>query len=294
MSKKELQEMSKKYDGRVAKLLSLGRDKLTSVQRDSYVKKFGFTQDDIPLLLKLAEDMDIYNYDYDEASEDEGIEFYGVIHAWHVLSELKSIEAKELFIGKLEEFDDKEYDDWLLSDFRHLIKPFRKDMYEYFVESSQQSKYGVWTRLEYVETIGDMLKAKEVEPKKVDEYIAEVLSSNDNALVNASVISMCMDEQLTQHHKSIQKCFARKAVDIDYIGDLEDVEIKMGLRKERKTQKEQTQMQLKLKGITDMMERVIDEETAALSFMNDELKVGRNDSCPCGSGKKYKKCCLKK
>jgi uncharacterized protein YecA (UPF0149 family) len=23
----------------------------------------------------------------------------------------------------------------------------------------------------------------------------------------------------------------------------------------------------------------------------DELKVGRSDSCPCGSGKKYKKCC---
>ena len=23
-------------------------------------------------------------------------------------------------------------------------------------------------------------------------------------------------------------------------------------------------------------------------------KVGRNDSCPCGSGKKYKKCCLLK
>lgn len=24
-----------------------------------------------------------------------------------------------------------------------------------------------------------------------------------------------------------------------------------------------------------------------------EYKVGRNDSCPCGSGKKYKHCCLK-
>lgn len=24
----------------------------------------------------------------------------------------------------------------------------------------------------------------------------------------------------------------------------------------------------------------------------DFLKTGRNDSCPCGSGKKYKKCCL--
>ena len=26
----------------------------------------------------------------------------------------------------------------------------------------------------------------------------------------------------------------------------------------------------------------------------DEEKVGRNDPCPCGSGKKYKKCCGKK
>ena len=26
----------------------------------------------------------------------------------------------------------------------------------------------------------------------------------------------------------------------------------------------------------------------------DGQKVGRNDPCPCGSGKKYKKCCLLK
>ena len=27
---------------------------------------------------------------------------------------------------------------------------------------------------------------------------------------------------------------------------------------------------------------------------NPKMKVGRNDPCPCGSGKKYKKCCLGK
>jgi preprotein translocase subunit SecA len=26
-------------------------------------------------------------------------------------------------------------------------------------------------------------------------------------------------------------------------------------------------------------------------FRRAEPKVGRNDECPCGSGKKYKKCC---
>ncbi|MBI5118565.1 SEC-C domain-containing protein [Candidatus Poribacteria bacterium] len=33
-----------------------------------------------------------------------------------------------------------------------------------------------------------------------------------------------------------------------------------------------------------------------MSFFSKETRrdVGRNDPCPCGSGKKYKKCCLGK
>ena len=30
------------------------------------------------------------------------------------------------------------------------------------------------------------------------------------------------------------------------------------------------------------------------TYVRETPKVGRNDPCPCGSGKKYKKCCLKK
>jgi hypothetical protein len=30
------------------------------------------------------------------------------------------------------------------------------------------------------------------------------------------------------------------------------------------------------------------------TVVREERKIGRNDPCPCGSGKKYKKCCLKK
>jgi uncharacterized protein YecA (UPF0149 family) len=31
---------------------------------------------------------------------------------------------------------------------------------------------------------------------------------------------------------------------------------------------------------------------AAEPFVRASAKVGRNDPCPCGSGKKHKKCCL--
>jgi uncharacterized protein YecA (UPF0149 family) len=31
-----------------------------------------------------------------------------------------------------------------------------------------------------------------------------------------------------------------------------------------------------------------------LTFRREQPKAGRNDPCPCGSGKKYKKCCMLK
>ena len=43
-----------------------------------------------------------------------------------------------------------------------------------------------------------------------------------------------------------------------------------------------------LNGIT-----IHDRENKSKPIVSQK-KVGRNDSCPCGSGKKYKKCCLKK
>ena len=33
-------------------------------------------------------------------------------------------------------------------------------------------------------------------------------------------------------------------------------------------------------------------KTPPKTFIRDDAKVGRNDPCPCGSGKKYKKCCI--
>jgi len=44
-----------------------------------------------------------------------------------------------------------------------------------------------------------------------------------------------------------------------------------------------------LDGIT-----MLDRKISVSSIQKNVSKVGRNDPCPCGSGKKYKKCCLNK
>ena len=38
-------------------------------------------------------------------------------------------------------------------------------------------------------------------------------------------------------------------------------------------------------------ERLYKEQKRSQTFVRAEKKVGRNDPCPCGSGKKYKHCC---
>ena len=37
----------------------------------------------------------------------------------------------------------------------------------------------------------------------------------------------------------------------------------------------------------------LDDSQKKVQVINKEPKVGRNDPCPCGSGKKYKNCCGK-
>mgnify|MGYP000021932147 CR=1 FL=1 len=43
----------------------------------------------------------------------------------------------------------------------------------------------------------------------------------------------------------------------------------------------------------DLCRQLFESETSE-TVKRDGEKIGRNDPCPCGSGKKYKKCCGKK
>ena len=40
-------------------------------------------------------------------------------------------------------------------------------------------------------------------------------------------------------------------------------------------------------------EHELGEIETGVPYVREEPKIGRNDPCPCGSGKKYKKCCGK-
>ncbi len=75
-------------------------------------------------------------------------------------------------------------------------------------------------------------------------------------------------------------CKLQKMIDTMLRGDIEDIEIELGLRETRDTSG------ANMFGFGG--DRIVRNTTPHIA---DE-KIGRNDSCPCGSGKKYKKCCI--
>jgi hypothetical protein len=292
MSPTSLKALAQQYDGRISILFSLGANGLMS--RDNqidYIGKYGFCEEDVEKLFALATDMEIYGYDYGDIKEDEGLEFFAVVHARHVLSQLEVAEAKQLFVDWFESYDFDNPDEWIISEFRRLIRPYRSEMFGYITSYIQDPSHSEWVSMEYIEVIKDMYEAKEIDLEQLSTFLDKILSTSNNPIVNAGAISVCMDHKLTKYHERIKQCFEQKVVDIDHIGDLEDVEIGMGLRVERETVRELTERQKALAPLREVFDRMLGGQEA---YTPTEPKIGRNDPCPCGSGKKYKKCCMRK
>jgi preprotein translocase subunit SecA len=95
--------------------------------------------------------------------------------------------------------------------------------------------------------------------------------------------------------ETIRLAYAADTVDLMVCGDIEDAEIELGVRSKRSTPPPKF-------NLFPEVEVEVDDEfdpskQPRLPAQHQRpvqrgAKIGRNDPCPCGSGKKYKKCCL--
>jgi hypothetical protein len=107
-------------------------------------------------------------------------------------------------------------------------------------------------------------------------------------VVNGFAISALIDLAAIEVIDTMREAFRRKSVDISIAGDEEDVEIALGLRDCRSTPRPLYHV-LPTGWLEQPDEDRSQHDTHAVPR---HRKVGRNDPCPCGSGRKYKKCCL--
>jgi SEC-C motif/Protein of unknown function (DUF1186) len=279
-----------KYSDNVDKLLTYaefnwGDDWLNYAELD-------FTPNDIPALLKLAQDDDLYKVDDNliNAAPD---------HAWRILGLLK---AEEAILPLLAYIDDEDSDCEMVIDILGLIGEkaiFPIKNYLYNSEVCEENK-GV-----AIEALDRIVKNyPEFKGQCLDIFI-EILTqiTEQESYVASFIVCSLMDLNVRESINEIRAAFERGCIDISISGDLEEVEIVMGFRKERSTPKPDYH---KLGGLSfeEILRRTLNVDERKLDSKDNikpvskpkpiehVLKIGRNDPCPCGSGKKYKKCCL--
>lgn len=136
--------------------------------------------------------------------------------------------------------------------------------------------------------IAEMHPESRLDCIKAITYGLEQYVKNDETL-NGFLVSDLMDLRAIESLDVIRKAFQADAVDISIGGDLEDVEIELGVRQTRSTPKPHYH----LCGAHCHVDHDEEEEwLSTLPQLPRTPKIGRNDPCHCGSGKKYKKCCL--
>jgi hypothetical protein len=283
-------DVRRTYQEPVARLLDYGEchlagDGPAGLGWLDYVSDLELTAEHVPELIRLACDAALHTAE----SEDPAI--WAPTHAWRALGQLRAVEAIAPLLGLLRERAD---DDWIDIELPYvfgLIGPGAIPHVNDFLADRSVPTEPLITAIKCLIEIAERNLPSRSECIDIMMRRLNCGAENDPT-VNGFLISALIDLEAIETIDVIRHAFDQQVVDLSIAGDVEDVEMEFGLRRERSTPRP---MYPSFFGnsLSDPAELI----SATITGRNAEAsaghrKVGRNDRCPCGSGKKYKKCCL--
>lgn len=228
----------------------------------------GFTFDDAKDLINIA------TYDELLSEDEDSSKFWAAVHAWCALGQLQVLEAIEPLLDLIDKYPyDLLYDQKYPEVFKLMGKGCIPILGDY-LNNPKKLDHARGLCCHYLGEMGKVHRAECVEV--LTDFLKRF--ENHDVDLNSFAVSSLMDLSAVESIDIIRQAFQKNSVNINIPGDLEDVEIDLGLRMHRETPRPDYGMEF--------------EEEYESTIVRQEPKIGRNDPCPCGSGKKYKKCCL--
>ena len=268
--------MSSTYTGPVAKLLTYGECHNSGGWPD--YAQLGLTPAHIPQLIRMATDEKLNWADSDSS------EVWAPVHAWRTLGELHAEEAIEPLLRLFHELEDSEWAGEELPTVFEMIGPKALPALAHYLAEVSHGIFPRVTAVHSLERIGNA-HPEAIEPCRL--ALTEQLEryrDNDPSL-NGFLIGFLVDLKAVEALPVIKQAFDNDCVDLMVAGDLEDVEIDFQVRRQHSRPRPLTPLQEQLAPLLGQLSRPQRPTTR---------KIGRNEPCPCGSGKKYKRCCLNK
>ena len=265
------------YTDPVRKLLTYG-DAGSFSEWPNY-RELGLSEHHIPELIRMLTDDELYT------AGSEGPEVWAPLHAWRALGQLHAVEAIDALLRQLYRIDE-EHDDWIGDEFPEVFAMIGASAIPELKTYLATEGHGLYARVCASHSLANIGKSS---PEALDRcadcltYQLTKYAHNDPTL-NGFLISYLLDLNAVDSISTIRQAYTQHCVDLSIVGDLEKVEMGLGIRQKRSTPSRGFQW------VFEGDEKSSKSNTGVIA----SGKIGRNQPCPCGSGKKYKKCCLHK
>jgi len=290
--------MMKNNNPKIQTLIELGPKYIApGLKWPDYIDLFQFDDSDIDGLVELLLTESLRDPDK-HWGDDPSV--WVPIHIWRVLGQLKNSAAIAPLMQCIELFVDDDYaSEELCLVFALIgemaIEPLENYLYQPVKDENSHSLA--------VESLAEIATLHgETEEHVLRIFKRYMASPHQEAYrLHGYLISYLINLEAADLIDEIRRLFKKENVDWNICGDLEDVEIELGLRFKRSTPKPRYNSFLDCLGDSEQDEEVLDElkalmqmetieetSSSGVPFIREQTNVGRNDPCPCGSGKK---CC---
>ena len=222
---------------------------------------------DGPELLRLAADRE---FDFSWLSDA----VWAPVWAWLLLGELKPPGTTELLLALLNRLEMKEGDDAASEVLPKVFGRIGHEVAPALTAVLRDESRPISPRWAAVSGLANIAVAWPEARSEVVGILTAQLEEQAvwDAGVNGMIVDALIQLDAVESAAAIERAFQAKRVDETITGDWDDVQVELGLKEAPEF----------VPGIGLY---------GSLPVRREGPKVGRNDPCPCGSGKKFKKCC---
>jgi hypothetical protein len=278
-----------------------------------YVAALALMAADVPELLAIARQ---WAEPFDWPEDENDVSGYAPIHAWRGLAQLRAAEAIGPLLEMMDPLDGLG-DDWYLDEFSHVFEWIGLASMAPLRDYLLDDRHGVYPRTVASGGLKELAKRHAHARDDVLKTLCEALSKYEQSdeTFNGFLVADLLELKAVEAAELIERVHAADRVDITVCGNWETVRKELGVEglglvpKELATQKPfflPPDLQAKFEAAAEKLfsRPLLPDDHWEDSDDSDDVvpdgprlplqpvkKAGRNDPCPCGSGKKYKKCC---